>query len=211
MIEINLQSHTFILLPQKAVFWKEKKSLLISDLHLGKVSHFRKNGIAFPKESANKDLEKLQDLILAYTPETIIFLGDLFHSNYNNEWESFVQLRNHFSTINFILIKGNHDIIKLHHFIENEILVYDTLLIDDILFSHEMAKNKNYHFQFYGHTHPGIKLKGLGKLSVTLACFAQLENALLMPAFGELTGLHIIDRKDYDKIYAIAEDKIFAV
>lgn len=211
MIEINVQSHTFILLPQKAIFWKEKKTIIISDLHLGKASHFRKHGIAIPKISANKDLEKLHNLISAYTPETIIFLGDLFHSDYNKEWENFIQLRNHFSTINFVLIKGNHDLIKLHHFSENNIAVYDSLYIDKILFSHEKEKNKNYHFQFYGHIHPGIKIKGSGKLSVTLACFAQLGNTLLMPAFGELTGLYIIDRNDYDKVFAIAEEKIYAI
>lgn len=210
-MKIFIENNCFLLLPQKATFWEGKKILIISDLHLGKTSHFRKHGIAIPNRAAVKDLQNLNDLILKYRPKSIIFLGDLFHSDYNNEWEIFKSFRKHYSAIHFILIKGNHDIINPHLYSENNISVHDSLYVDDILFSHEKSKKNFFRFQFYGHTHPGVKIKSKGKLALKLPCFAQQKNTLLMPAFGELTGLHIIDKKDYDKIYAIAEGKIYSV
>ncbi|MFN4233304.1 MAG: ligase-associated DNA damage response endonuclease PdeM [Bacteroidia bacterium] len=211
MIEIKIDTRNFLLLSEKAIFWEDKKILIVSDLHLGKTSHFRKHGIAIPNRAAIKDLQKLNELILKYNPESIIFLGDLFHSDYNNEWEIFISFRKHYSAIHFILIKGNHDIINPHLYSENYISVHDSLYVDDILFSHEKSKKKHFRFQFYGHTHPGIKIKSKGKLAIKLPCFAQHKYTLLMPAFGELTGLYLIDKKDFDKIYAIAEGKIYTI
>ena len=34
------------LYPQRAVFWKRKGILFLADLHLGKINHFRRAGIA---------------------------------------------------------------------------------------------------------------------------------------------------------------------
>jgi DNA ligase-associated metallophosphoesterase len=206
---LEISNQHFILLSQKAVFWQEKKALIISDLHLGKAGHFRKHGIAISQESALKDLEKLHDLIIEYTPLSIIFLGDLFHSDYNKEWESFIELRKFFSHVSFILVKGNHDIIKQELYSKNHIIVYDSLNMEGFLFSHEKLEIEKCIFQFYGHTHPGIKIKGSGKLSLKLPCFAQKGNTLMLPAFGALTGLHLIQQKDYDKIYVVGNEKIY--
>ncbi|MFN7012992.1 MAG: ligase-associated DNA damage response endonuclease PdeM [Bacteroidia bacterium] len=208
---LEISNQHFILLNQKAVFWKEKEMLVIADLHLGKTSHFRKHGIAISHQSAVKDLEKLHDLIIEYTPLSIIFLGDLFHSDYNKEWESFIELRSFFPHVSFILVKGNHDIINPELHSKNYITLYESLNIDGFLFSHEKMKNEKCIFQFYGHTHPGIKIKGSGKLSLKLPCFAQKENALMLPAFGALTGLHLIHQKDYDKIYVVGNEKIYCI
>ncbi len=208
---LEISNQHFILLNQKAVFWKEKKMLVIADLHLGKASHFRKHGIAISHQSAVKDLEKLHDIIIEYTPLSIIFLGDLFHSNYNKEWESFIELRKFFSHVLFILVKGNHDIIKPELYLKNHISLNESLKIEGFLFSHEKKENEKCVFQFYGHTHPGIKIKGSGKSILKLPCFAQKENALMLPAFGALTGLHLINQKDYDKIYVVGNEKIYIV
>jgi DNA ligase-associated metallophosphoesterase len=201
-------NHHFNLLPQKAIFWQEHQCLIIADLHLGKTSHFRKNGIALSNDSAQKDLEKLQKLILEKQPKSIIILGDLFHSDYNSEWEKFKQLRNYFSAIQFILVKGNHDIIHPAIYQNAEISVHERLVIDGFLFSHDKTENIDCVFQFYGHTHPGIKIMGKGKQSLKLPCFAQKGNMLMLPAFGELMGLHLINRKDFIKIYPVVSNKI---
>lgn len=210
-VVLEICNQHFKLLSQKAVYWEEKKALIISDLHLGKAGHFRKHGIAISQASAFKDLEKLRDLIIEYTPYSIIFLGDLFHSDYNMEWKHFIELRKCFSHVSFILIRGNHDIIKPELYIQNNITLYDSLNIEGFLLSHEKTENEKCTFLFYGHTHPGIKIKGSGKLSLKLPCFAQKGNMLMLPAFGELTGLHIIHQKEYDKIYVVGNEKIYAV
>ena len=76
-----------LLLPEKAIFWAEEQMLIIADVHLGKVGHFRKAGIAIPKRMEQDDLAMVSDLIQEYEPVSIIFLGDLFHSEMNNDWD----------------------------------------------------------------------------------------------------------------------------
>ena len=95
---VNLQ-----LLPQKAVLLPEDQILLIADLHLGKANHFRRSGIPVPNAVNSKNLETLIDLINRHKPEKVIFLGDLFHSSYNEEWEALGQVVRHFASIQFQL------------------------------------------------------------------------------------------------------------
>lgn len=206
---LEISNQHFILLSQRAVFWQEKKALIISDLHLGKAGHFRKHGIAISPKSALKDLEKLQDLIIEYRPLSIIFLGDLFHSDYNKEWENFIELRKFYSHVSFVLVKGNHDIIKPELYNKNHIALYDSLNWEGFLFSHEKLEIENCFFQFYGHTHPAIKISAKGKQTIKLPCFAQKANSMLLPAFGDLTGSYTIAEKDYDKIYVIGKEKVY--
>ena len=75
------------LLPQKAIYWHDTQTLIVSDLHLGKASHFRKHGLPIPMESGIDDLQQLGLLLDIYKPQRLLILGDLFHSDYNQEWE----------------------------------------------------------------------------------------------------------------------------
>ena len=64
---IQIKEETLHLLPEKAILWMKHKCLLIADLHIGKVGHFRKNNIPIPQEAAETNfynLEKLQSLII---------------------------------------------------------------------------------------------------------------------------------------------------
>src|SRR5277367_3678317 len=95
-ISFNLLNQDLLLLPQKAIYWKQEKALIAADVHLGKVGHFRKSGIAVPRDLEQDDLACLSDLIDEYRPEKILFLGDLFHSDMNADWEWFALWRRQF-------------------------------------------------------------------------------------------------------------------
>src|SRR6201996_8534686 len=116
-LPFQLFEQDLLLLPQKAIYWEQEKVLIAADVHLGKVGHFRKAGIAVPRDMEQDDLAVLSDLVAEYHPEKIIFLGDLFHSDMNADWDWFVLWRKHFPKLDLILIKGNHDIIhdKYYH------------------------------------------------------------------------------------------------
>src|SRR3569623_749217 len=47
-MEVEVFVELFELLPQRAIFWKKEKMLLLADMHLGKVNHFRRSGIPAP-------------------------------------------------------------------------------------------------------------------------------------------------------------------
>ena len=72
MVEIvEIKNNKFHLLPEKAIWWKEKNTLLISDVHLGKISHFRKEGIAIPTGAINENFIRLDHLIEKFNCERI--------------------------------------------------------------------------------------------------------------------------------------------
>ncbi len=86
---LHIQNQRFALHPSGALFWQEKSILLISDVHLGKVSHFRKYGAAVPQNAIQKNFDLMDEAINFFQPDILIFLGDLFHSSLNKEWELF--------------------------------------------------------------------------------------------------------------------------
>ncbi len=110
-----------ILDARKSMFWVENRTLILSDLHLGKAGHFRKNGIPIPTEVHQSDLQIISSLIVEYEPLTVIFLGDLFHSEYNKEWGSFSTWLGQYLNIDMVLVRGNHDVLEEQDYIKTSL------------------------------------------------------------------------------------------
>ena len=88
-MEFTLLEQSLVLSIHKSIFWKEQECLIVSDLHLGKAGHFRKAGIPISSKVHVEDLDRLDLLLNTYQPKRLVMLGDLFHSDKNNEWEAF--------------------------------------------------------------------------------------------------------------------------
>lgn len=200
------------LLPQKAIYWHNAHTLIVSDVHLGKASHFRKHGMALPLESGVEDLMMLDDLLLEYAPNRLLLLGDLFHSAYNQEWEKLKALRNQHRNTLFELVKGNHDVLKDRHYESCNIHVYKEPLYESgFVFAHDQLQEIGESFCISGHIHPGIKLAGKGKQNLTLPCFYKLKSSMIMPAFGRLTGLYYMPKTKESEIFVLTEDKVYKI
>jgi DNA ligase-associated metallophosphoesterase len=214
-IFFNLLNQNLKLLPQKAIYWQQEKALIAADVHLGKVGHFRKAGIAVPRDMEQNDLAVLSDLIYEHEPEKIIFLGDFFHSDMNADWHWFILWRSQFPKLEIMLVRGNHDIIDDSHYQRLNIQVHDQLLIGPFLMLHhplpenELKQAEGY--VFCGHIHPGVRLTGRGRQSITLPCFAFSAMQVILPSFGQFTGRVAIRNNKTDRIFAIANDKVLAI
>lgn len=207
----TIKGEEFVLLPEKVIYWPAKKCLLIADLHLGKASHFRANGIAVPPAAAEKNWQLLHQLFQQYLPEKVYFLGDLFHSTHNKEWEEFEGLIKGYDTICFELILGNHDILPPQHYTKLGFTVHEELIDPPFLFTHEPITYDSNYYNLAGHIHPGVKLKGKGKLSHRAACFYFGKNSGLLPAFGSFTGLATLNPKKEDLIFVIVNEQVISV
>ncbi len=211
-MQVGIFGEQLELCPQKAVFWRSKGILFFADLHLGKINHFRKSGIAVPSKANDKNLEGIVELINLMRPERVICLGDLFHSHYNPEWEVFGELVNHFSATSFELVLGNHDIMSDHQYRRKGIAIHDTLCIEPFIFTHHPRTEVDLAlYNLAGHLHPGVRMTGKARQSVTLPCFYFGKHAGLLPAFGTFTGLARIRPKKEDKVFVIVDDEIIAV
>lgn len=199
------------MLPEKAIFWPAQEALLIADLHLGKVEHFRKAGIAVPADAAHDNFTVLQDLMLAYESKRVIFLGDLFHSTYNKGWEAFNDFITIHSQVNFELIKGNHDIMHDSQYQRtNMILHKEVLHLGPFSLTHHPEEGQ-YPYNLCGHIHPGYKLRGKGRQYLRLPCFFFGEAMGILPAFGSFTGMHPVNTQKGDRVFVLAEGQIIQV
>ncbi len=187
----------------------EKSLLLISDVHLGKVSHFRKFGAAVPRKAIHKNFLLLDQIVADFEPFQICFLGDLFHSSLNKEWELFENWVAK-TPAEILLVSGNHDIIAPEKFEKVNVSIFPELVIDSFLLTHH-PEDREHHFTFCGHIHPSIKLKGFGRERIKLPCFFKSNNQMILPAFGQFTGTHALEPKKDDEVYAIVEDSIIMV
>jgi DNA ligase-associated metallophosphoesterase len=199
------------LLPEKAVFIEKSQILLLSDLHLGKASHFRKAGIPVPAAVNRTNLDNLAYLLIRHKPSRVFFIGDLFHSHFNQEWESFGQLMEGFPETSFELISGNHDILSTVQYERVRLKCYPNLeLFPEFFLIHEPDPAQKG-FQICGHLHPSVKLTGKGRQSVTLPCFWFSNQVGVLPAFGAFTGRSIIRPSKTDRVFVIVEEKVTEV
>ena len=208
-MKITISGYDFILNASGALFWKEKKILMISDAHLGKIAHFRKHGVAIPENAILENFKRMDEVVELFGPDKIIFLGDLFHSKINYEWELFCQWVNKIN-VEIILIEGNHDIILSNHYCNLNIAIHTQLIINGFVLTHHPTETDGL-FNFCGHVHPGIKLKDVGRQSLKLSCFFKKKRQLILPAFGEFTGNYFIKPQVNDKVYAIANGEVIRV
>jgi uncharacterized protein len=212
-IDFIIEGERIILLPEKVLYLPQHKTILVADLHFGKVNHFRKSGIAVPAKANDKNADTLINVINAIKPDRIIFLGDLFHSHYNEEWETVGQILKHFSACSFELVLGNHDILGLQQYQRHAIKVFENqLIIGQWLLTHEpLTTIPEKFYNLAGHIHPGVRLQGAERQSLMLPCFYFGKRNGILPAFGSFTGLAKITPKQGERVFAIAEEKIIAI
>lgn len=209
MKRIEINKNHFVLHPSSAAFWVEKKTLLLADVHLGKVAHFRKNGIAVPRKAEGAYYEKITLLLNEFEVERILFLGDLFHSFQNNEWHLFSAWVKQQKAA-MILVEGNHDVIPASQFEQIGLQVVDHFLEEAFYFSH-FPTEKTTQFVFCGHVHPGVKLKGNGLQQMKMPCFFQSPKQMILPAFGAFTGLHLLSPKAGDHVYVTTGKEVVEI
>ncbi len=206
---IHIKNQKFLFHPLGGLFWVDKSLLLISDVHLGKVSHFRKFGAAVPRKAIHKNYVLLDKIVADFQPFQICFLGDLFHSSLNKEWELFENWVGK-TPSEIILVSGNHDIIDPEKYRQLNIEIFAELVIDDFLLTHHPEERKHL-FTFCGHIHPAVKLHGFGRQKLRLPCFFKSKTQMILPAFGEFTGTYTLNPSKEDEIYVIVEDSVVKV
>ena len=210
----TILSNTFLLSPDRCIFWEEKKTLILSDLHMGKTGHFRKSGIAVPQAVFMEDMQRLVTQLQLFKPLQVIIIGDMFHSESNKEHDFFLKWRRDFSSLPIHLVKGNHDILNEEWYALAGITVHKCeMIIGNFVFVHDVVdciESKN-NYIFSGHIHPSITIRGLGKQSLRFPCFYFGKQYAVLPAFSKFTGTFGIEPKAGENVYALVKQTIIAL
>ena len=172
---------TLHLMPSGALFWPARKTLAVSDLHLGKSERLaRRGGTLLPPYETQATLEKL-DRDLEFTKaESVICLGDSFDdlAAFDGiEEAARLWLTRLMAGRSWTWITGNHD--------PGPMEIGGTHRSDLKLppFSFRHIAEPAQRAEISGHYHPKASLAGQSR-----PCFLADASRLIMPAYGVYTG-----------------------
>lgn len=215
---IELAGAVFALLPQHAVWWPEKKTVLIADTHFGKEATFRSASIPVPDQTLQQ-LQRLTDVLDLTQASRLIILGDLIHSRRGRCETTFERIslwRQLHSNIDVVVVRGNHD---RHagspppewHFHSVEPPFPD----GGLTLFHEPPSETDHASELRsglaGHLHPAIRLTGPARDSVRLPCFLLRRGVLILPAFSPFVDHKVMQLEQGDRVFAVAEDTVIPV
>lgn len=191
---IKIKEHQFTLSPRKTIYWQNKGTLLISDLHLGKGVNAELNFL--------EKLTELEQAIKEFNINRIIILGDLFDAKSTVETSPLESLLKSLRK-EIILVSGNHDVLPEQTYKDLGITkIVDELREDMFIFTHKPIKTEK--LNIHGHLHPGVKNNDKSKF----ACFYVDDNFFCVPAFGGQTGKHSVAVERKSQVYIITDDYV---
>lgn len=202
---------TVVLHPERALELPEQRTVAIADLHWGKATALRANGIPVPAGGTTADLARLDRLLVRTNAERLVILGDLAHSRHG--WDSralqpVTAWRARWPSLHITLVRGNHDAHAGDPPAELRIETLDTHSVNDVICAHEPPGADTQGITLCGHLHPTIKLAGRGGDRVRLSCFVLGPNYLILPAFSAFTGSGAWTPSDGERAFAIIDDQV---
>lgn len=172
---------TLTALPQGALWIADLRCLCVSDLHLGKSDRIaRRSGRMLPPYETRATLDRLEALVMALHPATVVCLGDSFDdldAVASLDETDHDQLTKLMAGRDWIWIEGNHDPGPVNlggqHLAEYK--------RGPLVFRHIATEGTG---EISGHFHPKC---GVGK-GGTRPAFLVDHVRIIMPAFGAYTG-----------------------
>ncbi|MDP0500660.1 MAG: ligase-associated DNA damage response endonuclease PdeM [Verrucomicrobiota bacterium JB022] len=187
-MHLTIHEHTFDLLPERAVFWREERALLVADLHWGKDAAFRAAGVALPEGLLGEELQRLSRLVEAHDAREILILGDLIHARaslHPSVIEAVAAWRTEL-TLPITLIEGNHDRHAPQLPPAWQIERMPPPLVRGPFHLAHYPEPVPGAFVWAGHVHPTVNV-GRRRESLRLPCFAIGSEVGVLPAFSAFT------------------------
>lgn len=213
-LTIELHGHALTLCAERAAFDPALKSLFVADVHLGKDAVFRARGIPVPAGSTTETLARLDRLIAAHAPESIVFLGDLLHARESHADEMLTALRRwraKHHALRLVLVEGNHD--KHAGALSSEFgleTVIEPYRFGPWALCHH-PQLVDHAYALAGHEHPVLRIATRSDRA-RLPCFRFGARAGVLPAFGAFTGgFEVSAQTAGEAVYVVAGDRVFRV
>lgn len=212
-LNIDIAGETLQLLPQRAVYWPSRQTLLIADIHFGKAAAFRAQGVPVPSGTTTDNLARLDALIDTHEVQRILFLGDFLHARASHAPATLEVMRcwrKARSSLDLTLVRGNHDERAGDPPADLGITIVDEPHeLDGLSFCH----HPHAHAQGYviaGHLHPVFRLRAAGD-SVRLPCFVFGPASGVLPSFGAFTGGFAISPQADERVFVTTGETVYAV
>lgn len=213
-LTLQLAGEPVLLLPERALYWPRRQTLVVADVHIGKAATMRAQSIAIPRGTTGQNLERLTRAIEQTEALTLVVLGDLLHAHQGRApatLDAVARWRQRHRHLAILLVRGNHDRragdpppawdiqpVDAPHSMEPFVLAHHP---------EECAGG----YTLAGHIHPSVRLSGAGGDSLRLACFWLGERVGVLPAFGEFTGTALVRPAAGERVYAIAGQELMLI
>ena len=197
------------LLPQRVAWLPEHDVLLVADAHLGKAASFRSLGVPVPEATTAGTLARLDAALDATGASGVAFLGDLLHSAQGRAaatLDAVQAWRERHAALQLWLVRGNHDARagdpppawRVH-------ALDEPWRLGRLHLRHHPDGAEPGVPVVAGHVHPGAVLGGRAHERLRLPCFHLRGHCLLLPAFGEFTGLQVLPQQPGDRVFVVAD------
>lgn len=186
--------------PSGALYWTERRTLIVADLHLEKGSSLARKGTLLPPYDSRATIDRLRAAIARLAPTRVICLGDSFHDAGGStrlSGEDRAELAGLIDRLDWIWIIGNHDPVPPQGLGG---AVADALVDGPLSLRHE-ARGDRCPGEISGHYHPVARLRVKGK-TVSGRCFVNDGARLILPAFGAYTGGLDVGEPDLKRLFA---------
>ncbi|MEC5161431.1 MULTISPECIES: ligase-associated DNA damage response endonuclease PdeM [unclassified Janthinobacterium] len=210
---LSLAGESVLLLPQKALYWPRRKTLLVADIHFGKASAFRAQGVPVPSGTTSANLAALDELLALHPVERIVFLGDFLHARAAHAPATLAAMlawRGRHRTLALTLVRGNHD---RHAGDPSALLGIE--MVDEpwqlgpfSLCHHPDLAAPGY--VLAGHVHPVFRLAA-GRDALRLPCFLVGAARAVLPSFGAFTGGFAVAPAPGERLFLVAGEAVLAL
>ena len=194
-LPLDAAGETLWLLPDGAVWWPATRTLFAADLHLGKGAAFRAQGQPVPAGSSAITLARLEGLVARHGAERLIVLGDFWHGADGLTAALLDDVAAFARRVPTTLVLGNHDR-RIHPPALPMRTVNGVLPLGPLAAAHEPPPHGAPGFTLAGHLHPAVSLRGRAGDRLRRPCFVRHPHALVLPAFGGLTGTFTLRPRD---------------
>lgn len=211
--QLNLGHLKLTLLPERAVYWADRRTLLVADLHLGKSEAFRRAGVAIPEGDTQDTLARLHKLVAQYQPQELILLGDILHARLTPNSPLPTQVQTWCQTAQLprvTAIIGNHDN-DLERIRDAFHIIPEGEIVDGLCLLHHPPAHPLKTPWVAGHWHPVAQLRHGGDRLRLPVFVHKSQEGVILPAFGSFTGGHEVPAMQGDQRYATSGQTIFTL
>lgn len=214
---VELAGEQVHLLAERALWWPKRRTILVADVHLGRIASFRARGAPVPGDTLGETLDRLGRVVERSSADRLVVLGDLVQEREGltdglvrrvaeamASWDVRVGLvpGNHERKVGRLPAEWPLEVIepgarmgpfRLHHLPSKE----------------RRGEANRDGFELAGHFHPTVRLESGGD-KLRLPCFAFDEQAGVLPAFHTMTnGVEM--RAGNRRLFLVADGEVIAL
>jgi DNA ligase-associated metallophosphoesterase len=213
-VVLAVGGESLCLLPERAVLWARRRTLIVADTHFGKSALLRQHGLAVPAGSDAHDRERLSRLLRGTAARRLVVLGDFLHGALaadHNDASAIAAWRGTQPTTEIVVVAGNHDRGGAAAFRSVLTWMDEDLVDGGLRFTHDADRTGRVDaklFTLSGHLHPVARLGGLKGRDLRVPVFWRRPTGLVLPSFGGFTGGMLVRPDGEDELFAAGAERV---